>query len=324
MLTERSHGIASHHRRAIGRFTKTPIRMLSVHVTDYCNSKCDFCVVNSPMACTPIDTADLVAKVRANTDKAFDVLNIHGGEPTVSKALFPLLEAGRELGIPEAHLQTNAIRLADPALVARLMEAGVSTFVISLHGDTAGVQEKVTLTPHSFRKIVEGIRNCVEAGALVRTNAVVCRANIGRFFDVLNLSCELGVRWQNISALHPSKHAMAKFKELVVHPSDMRREIPAAVRKLQARWPDTTVELEGFPFCHAPGLENLHVNFALRKIRMIYHNQIFPDYEDYMNETQRQLQIECLMCRRAQECGGLYRPYATQFERPLVWPLSRG
>lgn len=320
MLTDFSEKLSDRHARAIARFTKDAVRMLSVHVTDYCNSKCDFCVVNSPMSCSPIETQALISRVQVNDGADFDIMNIHGGEPTISKALFPVLEAGQNMNIPEAHLQTNAIRLADRKLVDRLMKAGVSTFVISLHGHTAALQENITLTPKSFPKIIAGIRNCLEAGALVRTNAVICKDNIGYIEEVLALSCNLGVRWQNLSALHPSKHAMSKFQELVVHPREMRAVVPSVVKRITERFPDTTIEIEGFPFCHAPGLDQNHVDFELRKARLIYHEDVFTDYEDYMNDTQRQLLMECLMCSRAQECRGIYRAYATEFEGPLVWP----
>lgn len=308
-------------RARIRHLTESPLSMVSVHVTDFCNSKCDFCVVNSPMVQVPIATKALVNAVEGFRAEGAEVLNIHGGEPTVSKALFPVLEAGRRIGIPEAHLQTNGIRLANRALVDKLVEAGVRVFVISLHGHTAAQQEEITLTPDSFEKILQGIRNCLAAGALVRTNTVVCKQNIDTLYEVLALSCELGVPWQNISALHPSKHAMASFQDIVVHPQQLREVLPNAVERLRAAYPDTVVELEGFPTCHVPGLEAYHIDTTLRRIRMVYHQKVFANYEDYMNETQRRLQPECLACPEVTECKGIYHAYATEFQGPVVWPL---
>lgn len=314
----------SPHSQEIHRLTKMPLRMVSVHVTDYCNSKCDFCVVNSPMAQIPISTQKLVATVEGFAGEPAEILNIHGGEATTSKALLPVLEAGRRIGIPEAHLQTNGIRLADRALVTQLIEAGVTAFVISLHGHTAAVQEEITRTPRSFDKLLAGIRNCLDAGALVRTNTVICKQNIDTLYEVLALSCELGVPWQNISALHPSQHAMASFQTIVVHPRRVREDLPVVVRRLRAAYPDTVVELEGFPVCHAPGLEDLHIDTALRRIRMSYHDQIFEDYETYMNDTQRRLAPECLVCPEILACKGVYHAYTTEFEGPVVWPIDDG
>lgn len=306
----------------IRHLTRSPLKMVSVHVTDFCNSKCDFCVVNSPMTQTPIATERLVRAVEAFAGVGAEVLNIHGGEATVSQALFPVLAAGRRIGVPEAHLQTNGIRLADRRLVEQLIEAGVSVFVISLHGHDAATQEAITLTPRSFDRVVTGIRNCLEAGALVRTNTVVCRQNIETLYEALALSCELGVPWQNISALHPSQHAMASFQRIVVHPQEVRAKLPLAVQRLQVNYPDTVVELEGMPRCHAPGLEALHIDTTLRRIRMAYHDQVFDDYEEYMNRTQRRLEPTCVACPEVLTCKGVYHAYVTEFDGPVVWPLD--
>lgn len=47
-------------RSEIEHLTCQPLRMISVHLTDHCNSKCQFCVINSPLLQTPILTEDLV------------------------------------------------------------------------------------------------------------------------------------------------------------------------------------------------------------------------------------------------------------------------
>ncbi|HID29928.1 MAG TPA: radical SAM protein [Desulfobacterales bacterium] len=302
------------------RYLYHPVSMLSVHVTDSCNSKCEFCVVNSPVLRVPISTNELVRHVESFAENLPEVLNIHGGEPTISKALFPVLDAAQRIGIPEAHLQTNGIRLANRKYVDRLIEAGVSVFVVSLHGHVARQQEEITLTPNSFAKILRGIRNCLDAGALVRTNTVICKQNIASLYDVLALSGDLGVRWQNISALHPSKHAMSSFQKLVVHPQDVRSTLLTTVKRLREAFPDIVVELEGFPPCHAPGLDALHIDTSMRQIRMIYHDKVFDDYEDYMNDTQRHFPLQCLSCREMTGCSGIYHAYETEFDGPVVWP----
>jgi MoaA/NifB/PqqE/SkfB family radical SAM enzyme len=309
-------------RERIRRLTTEPLSMASVHVTDFCNSKCVFCVVNSPIQQIPIETRRLVGFVESYAGRDVDVLNIHGGEATISKALFPVLEAGRRIGIPEAHLQTNGVRLSDPDLVRRLIDAGVGVFVISLHGHTAELQEGITLTPGSFPKILRGIQNCLEAGAVVRTNTVICRANFPHLHEVLSLSCRLGVPWQNISQLHPSKHAMASFRELVVHPALVRAALPDVVRRIRAEHPDAIVELEGFAKCHAPGLEDLHIEDGRRRIQLLYHGEVLQDYERYMEATQRRKTRDCAGCAHETSCNGLYHAYTTEFAAPVTWPVT--
>lgn len=71
-------------------------------------------------------------------------LRITGGEPLVSKMLFPLLEAIRPLGFQDISLTTNGQLL--PQLAPALKEAGVKRVNISLD----------TLNPRRFQEITRG------------------------------------------------------------------------------------------------------------------------------------------------------------------------
>jgi MoaA/NifB/PqqE/SkfB family radical SAM enzyme len=277
-------------------------------------------VVNSPIEQVPIQTSDLTRFVHGFAGRGFDILNIHGGEPTVSKALLPVLRAGRDIGISEVHLQTNAILLSDEGRVAQLIEEGVRVFVISLHGHTAELQESLTLTPGSFHKIVDGIRNCVKAGALVRVNIVLCKANLDHLVDIAALADGLGVPWLNVSALHPSKCAQRSFHDLVPHPSVVRERLPGILHRISGESPHLYLQLEGFATCHVPGFESLHIDKHRRDIHMDYHGLYIQDYETFMDSHERTKVPVCRECAFESDCNGVYKPYLLEFEGPLAWP----
>lgn len=307
-------------RSEIEHLTCQPLRMISVHLTDHCNSKCQFCVINSPLRQIPIPTEDLVEFVSSFAHENVDILNLHGGEPTLSEALFPVIEAARAININEIHMQTNGIALADREFVDRLIDSRVNVFVISLHGHTAKLQEQINLTPHSFDKIISGIENCLRAGSLVRTNTVVCRQNINYLYDVIALSYRLGVPWQNISALHPAEHAKTQFSKLVPHPKEIREVLPAVLHKINADLPDAFFELEGFATCHIPGFENHQVKKGLRDISLKYHGIVIDNYERFMDTSERTLMKDCTACRHIGSCNGIYKSCLLEFQSPLVWP----
>ena len=54
---------------------------------------------------------------------------------------------------------------------------------------------------------------------------------------------------------------------------------------------------------------------------MIYHDAVFENYEDYMDETQRRKVPQCLACSEFDACGGVYHAYATEFADSVVWPV---
>lgn len=318
--------LASHEcswQNEIKRLTSQRLSMLGIHVTDHCNSNCKFCVVNSPIRQREIKTEDLVEFVLAFANKKIDILNLHGGEPTVSEALLPIIDAAHSIGINEIHLQTNGIKLADEELVARLIDKGVKVFVISLHGNTAELQESISLTPNSFSKILHGIENCLRAGALVRTNTVICRQNINYLYDILMLSHRLGVPWQNISALHPTERALAQFPDVLLHPKEIRDLLPPILTQLLAEAPDITLDLEGFATCHVPGFEDHHLKKELRDIKLKYHEVLLDNYEEFMDSSERKLIKDCASCCHIERCNGIYKAYQLEFQGQLVWPKTK-
>lgn len=317
----KSKSLKSLWKSEIRRLTSQPLKMLSVHVTDYCNSKCKFCVINSPIRQRPIRTEELVEFIFSLADKKIDILNLHGGEPTISKDLFTIIDAAHAINISEIHLQTNGINLADDELVSELIGRGINVFIISLHGHTAELQEGISLTPNSFNKIVNGIENCLRAGALVRTNTVICRQNINFLYDVLKLSCHLGVPWQNISALHPTERALAQFPDVLLPPSEIRQFLPSMLHKLVMDVPGVFFELEGFATCHVPGFEYYHIKKELRDITLKYHEVVIDNYEKFMDNDERTLMKDCIICRYYGSCNGIYKAYLLEFQDQLTWPI---
>ncbi|MCG8566620.1 MAG: radical SAM protein [Desulfobacterales bacterium] len=297
-----------------------PRPTLSLHLTDQCNSECRFCAVDTPVQSVHISTESIVNKVLVHRGSEYKVLVIHGGEPTVSSALFPVLSAAHEVGIRDIHLQTNGIRLADFDFVKQLIAHGVTAFMISLHGPNNFIHEKLTRTSNSFRRVLKGIENCLSLKALVRTNTLLCRYNRDFLYETLALSASLGVPWQNISALHLSRQVRSRFHDLMIHPQKLRQLLPKAVKRLKQAFPATFINIEGFPFCHAPGLGKYHLDRIPRKIRMIYHDEIYPNYDDYMNQTRKRLIPNCVGCARAPQCNGIYHTLAEKSPPPLVWP----
>lgn len=283
------------------------MRCLSIHLTDLCNSKCTFCVVASPLYTKDtVEYGDVVSFLEEHAG-SYDVVNFHGGEPTIHPKWFEVLELVRSVGYREVHLQTNATKIADADFARRTCELGVNLFIISLHGDDPETHDTQTHTPGGFVRVLEAIRNVKALGAKVRTNTVITRQNVSRLPSIAKVACDAGVDHFNISNLHPVGSALFSLLRILPSFEEIRSYLYPAVDHCLSR--DRRVTLEGFPYCTVREKAHLHLNNDYRDIKMMIRGQVIEDYDAFMSNSMRTYGESCKPCAVRSQCGGVYREY---------------
>lgn len=154
-----------------------------IRVNHACNQRCAFCWVDFEAGEMTVEEVQLAirAALDGSPDPAAEAIAFTGGEPTLRGDLPELVALARREGAGRVHVQTNAVRLADAQLVARLAEAGLSEALVSLHADQAAVADAVVAAPGSFERTLQGIANLLAAGVDVVVNHVLTRATAARF-----------------------------------------------------------------------------------------------------------------------------------------------
>jgi MoaA/NifB/PqqE/SkfB family radical SAM enzyme len=246
--------------------------------------------------------------LRENAGQGFDAVNLHGGEATIHPKFLETLELIRSLDYREVHLQTNGIKLADPVFAREVFGSGVKLFIVSLHGDTPGIQDQQTGTPGGFGRTIEGIRNVKALGAAVRTNTVITKTNLERLSDISELAVSVGVDHVNFSNLHPVGSAIFGLSRMVPAFAEIRRYLYPAIDLAMVA--GRRVTLEGFPHCTIRERIELHLNKEYRDIRMLYRGRVIEDYDEFMNDVMRTYGPPCENCSVRGFCGGVYTQYA--------------
>jgi MoaA/NifB/PqqE/SkfB family radical SAM enzyme len=164
----------------------------TVRVNFHCNQACEFCFVSTHLP-PPAEAAVRQAIEAAGRERA--VLVLSGGEPTLNPRLLEYVQLAKRSGVRAVELQSNAIRLANPALTRALADAGVDQAMVSLHGSTAEISDGITGAPGTFEGTVRGIDQLVSTSVQVRLNFVFCQANhedFPRFIDYV------AARWPKV------------------------------------------------------------------------------------------------------------------------------
>lgn len=285
------------------------MKALSVHLTDVCNSKCNFCIVDSPYMKEDTIVRKRVSRfLRENAGKGYEAVNLHGGEATIRRDFLDILDEIRDLGYPTVYLQTNGRKLALPKYAKQVVDKGVSLFIVSMHGSNGITQDKISMSLGSFDQAVRGMRNVKELGARIRTNSVVCKENYTEMPDIVDLCLDLGADHVNISALHTSGTALRNFWEVTPRYDVIQPYVLEAVDRAVAR--DARITLEGFPFCAIPGYERYMIDWEDNQFKMLYRTFVLDDYEKYMDGFTRVKDERCGGCVHNDRCGGVYKEYA--------------
>ena len=127
----------------------------TVRVNFHCNQACEFCFVSTHLP-PPAEAAVRAGDRDAPAAKARSLV-LSGGEPTLNSRLVEYVQLAKHHGARAVELQTNAIRLADPALTRALAAAGLDRAMVSLHGSTAEISDAITGAPGTFAATVRGI-----------------------------------------------------------------------------------------------------------------------------------------------------------------------
>ncbi len=138
-------------------------------VTNRCNLRCSYCFMNAGASGKVYEPSlseirELLVQARNEQPIGSKALQITGGEPTMRKDLFDIIDMGKELGFSHMQLNTNALKLADSAEYCRkIKEHGVNTIYMSFDGVTKKTNPWIDMN----KKAIENMRKVNLKGVLV-------------------------------------------------------------------------------------------------------------------------------------------------------------
>ncbi|MBP2030505.1 12,18-didecarboxysiroheme deacetylase [Methanohalophilus levihalophilus] len=169
------------------QFSKDKKPVVVWNVTRRCNLKCVHCYAQADDRDFPDELTTEEGKKLIDDLAEFGspVILFSGGEPLVRKDLPELAEYAVSKGM-RAVISTNGT-LISPKMAKKLKEIGLSYVGISIDG-TEETNDEFRGVVGAFRKALEGVHNCMEAGIKVGLRFTVNKSNfkeIPAIFDLL-------------------------------------------------------------------------------------------------------------------------------------------
>ena len=173
-------------------------RYVQLELTDSCNHNCSFCYNvwkedhTYPRGhLTPQETLTLVSKIIDDTDCEY--ISLTGGEPLLREDIFKIIEAIASRQV-KVILITNGQLLSEDA-VRRCLDAGLTSFEVSLHSHRAEAHDLLTAVPGSYEKAVSALACASNAGGHTATVFVATSTNVGDLPRTVELNALLRSRF---------------------------------------------------------------------------------------------------------------------------------
>ena len=251
-----------------------------INVGYSCNERCQFCyymqTVREHDRSKDLTTSEVKRWLDYLRRRGLDTVDLTGGEPTIRRDLFDLVRYARDVGFRSVSVITNGLRLAEAQYARDLVAAGVDDVLVSIHGATAAVHDRVTEVRGSFDRAVQAVRNLAAHPVRVRANCVVSGHNYRTAPDVLRLFQDLGIETANFILFNPIVEADWRTEpELNVAYADAAPHLQAAIDGYHDKFRRVVVRY--IPFCLMRGYEQYVTNMP--------QLQYDPDEWDYLVRT---------------------------------------
>lgn len=200
---------------------------IDLHITNHCNLKCKHCVYTSGEWEMPDMTFETIEKlVLSFKNMGVEEVHITGGEPLLNKDFFKIAKYLNENGFG-TRVQTNGM-LITKEIATKLKECGIEYVLISIDGLEQS-HNSFRNNENSFKKAIEAVKICIDAGIYTRVNTVINKSNIQDLPQLI----------KEINKLKPNQHSFfyltpigrgKNIKELVLSLEEWK-EIEEMVRK---------------------------------------------------------------------------------------------
>lgn len=299
----------------------------TVLITGYsCNNNCKFCVDADKRRLPEKSTQQIISEMLEAKRAGRTYLELIGGEPTIRPDCLLLVETAKKIKFRTILMATNGKMLAYPDFAKKLVRAGVTSIIFSIHGHNARLHDSLTRSAGSFKQLLKGVKNVRNAGLTnIGSNTTIVKQNFRSLPKIAEVLLGVGIRNSEFIFVDPT-HGGPKhdFKGLVPRISEAAPYIKTCLdigKKHKANhW-----HIRYVPLCHFVGYE-AQVS-ELREKRYFQTAHIAPDFrnldvENSRAEFARIKNGSCATCRYFKRCEGIWKEYAAHYGTDELRPLS--
>jgi len=277
-----------------------------------CNARCLFCSQGDfdKSRNAPFDA--IARNIYAARKAGYSRLGLTGGEPLIRPDIIKVIALGKSVGFGFIRVQTNGIKLADPAFCRKLAQAGLTFCKFSFTTDREKEHDELVGVPGAFKKALAGLKNLRGLKIRVGTNILVNRRNYKRLPEIIKFYLGRGIT--NFVIISPVYiGAMAdNVEKLGVSLPECAAPFLKAVKTMEAAGLPDEILFLNTPPCFIKGRETLAIGLDS-------FNTVVTDPDGRRTDLDADAEAAkvkgppCRSCALADKCRGADRHYIKFF-----------
>jgi MoaA/NifB/PqqE/SkfB family radical SAM enzyme len=272
-----------------------------------CNNNCIFCV-QADNKLSGNRTFDDIKNDLIDTRKRCQEVVLTGGEVTINKDFFKILQVAKKLNFLNIQIQTNGRIFSSLEFSKKVIELGVTEFVFAIHGYSAKQHDSLTMVKGSFKQSIEGIKNIILLNGRVLINCVVVKENYKDLEKIAELLISLKVNQIQFAFVHAMGNAWINYDKVVPKMSEVvpfiKKSIDIAIKN------NIFITTEAIPFCLMKGYENHIAENYIPNSEI--RGKDFQNTNDftYLRKNHAKIKFsQCKECKYDNICEGPWKDY---------------
>jgi MoaA/NifB/PqqE/SkfB family radical SAM enzyme len=292
-----------------------------------CNNRCCFCI-DSEKRDFAVKSTEEIKKEMANAYKRGSTyLELIGGETTIRPDAVSLVNFAKQLGFKTITMSTNGRMYSYPDYAKKMIKAGLTDVIFSIHGHNEKLHDSLTQSPGSFKQLLAGLANFKKLGFKnIGSNTTIVRPNYKFLPQIGRFIFNQGIRNSEFIFVDPtSGGAKTNFFELVPKISEIapyvKKCLAIAKRQEVFHW-----TIRYVPLCYFE--DYLDQISELLEVKRFHTEHLAPDFQNYDVEKSRakvgRIKAKtCQKCRLNDICEGIWRDYVRHYGDKELKPIMK-
>jgi len=272
-----------------------------------CNNNCLFCYKDNSENKENKSTQEIKRELDQASLGGIKAVDFDGGEPTIRGDISEIVKYAKNIGFKKITIVTNGRMFAYKKLCKKIIDAGATSVLFSIHGHTAKLHDSLTQTPGSFEQAIQGVINVKELKKQLKigVNTVVTHSNYKYLNEMLKFFKKIGINRVHLISICPIGQAY-KNHEIIPIFSKVAPFIKDTIDKNQ----DLDIKVHNLPFCFMQDYEK----YVISEAQLKYKREVrLPSKEaknlGFLLGGMKIKRIFCDKCKYNILCDGVWKNY---------------
>ena len=290
-----------------------------------CNNRCVFCIDENKRKLYNKTTQEIKNEMIEAKNRGTTYIELIGGETTIRPDALELVSFAKDLGFNTINMATNGRMFSYLEYTKKMIKAGLTDIIFSIHGHNAEIHDNLTKSLGSFKQLLAGLNNFKKLGFdKIGSNTTIVKQNYKYLPQIGKFIFDQGIRNSEFIFVDPSYGAAYdNFQELVPKISKIapyvRKCLDIGKKNKIPHW-----HIRYVPLCYFQ--DHLNQISELQEVNTFKTEHLAPDFENFnVEESRKEIGRErtkkCKGCKLFNKCEGIWKEYIRHYGDEELKPI---